>query len=99
MYFFKGAIKYISQFQLLGLHVYLSLNVYVYILKTKNSVRLHEVCTSETCLRMIIDKGTAKFRKKSPKTCTQECNCHISQCTLPANNSFGCCLKTQTKAF
>ena len=46
---------------------------------------------------MLIGKGTAKFRKKSPKTFTQECNWHTSRCTLSAKNSLHCCLKPQTK--
>ena len=36
----------------LSLHVYLCFNIYAYILKTKNSVPLHEACTSETCSRI-----------------------------------------------
>lgn len=36
MHFLSGATKYIFKFQLLGLHVYLSFNVYTYTLKIKN---------------------------------------------------------------
>jgi hypothetical protein len=65
MHFLSEATKYTFQFQLLGLRVYLSFNIYTYMLKTKNSVPLHEACTSETCSRMLICDGTAKFRKKN----------------------------------
>jgi len=70
MHFLSQATEYIIQFKLLGLHVYLSFNVYAYILKTKNSIPLHKACTSGTCSRMLMGEGTAKFRKKSPKTFT-----------------------------